>query len=157
SDNSDITSYNLGLVVKPTPDTSVYAAYATAADPVGSELDATSSAYGGLSATQPTTQIFGPQKSDAYEAGVKWALFDQHLLATASAFETDVSNARETAPAGLPGYTSGQIVAGAKYRVRGLDFEAAGKITDKWSLLAGWVIMDPKITKSIVPTNVGLQ
>ena len=35
---------------------------------------------------------------------------------------------RETAPANLPGYTQGQIVSGAQYRVRGLDFEVAGKL-----------------------------
>ena len=104
-----------------------------------------------------TTQIFGPQKSRSYEFGTKWELFDRHLLVSAAPFQTDVTNARETAPNGLPGYTSGQIVAGAAYRVRGIDFEAAGKLTSKWSVMGGLVVMDPKVTKSIVPTNVGLQ
>lgn len=157
SHEDGIPSYNVGLTIKPVPIGSVYAAYATASEPVGDELDATSSSYGGLAPTQPSTQIFGPERSKAYEVGTKWEFFDRHLLATAAAFQTDVTNARETAPAGLPGYTSGQVVAGAAYRVRGLDFEAAGKITDKWSVLAGLVIMDPKVTQSIVPTNVGLQ
>ncbi len=57
----------------------------------------------------------------------------------------------------MPGYTSGQIVPNAAYRVRGVDFELAGKITNKWSVMGGLVLMDPKITKSIVPTNVGLD
>ena len=35
-----ITSYNVGLVVKPVKIGSIYFAYATAADPVGDELDA---------------------------------------------------------------------------------------------------------------------
>src|SRR5262249_53198747 len=113
--------------------------------------------YGGLAATQLGTQIFGPQKSRSYEVGTKWELLNQHLLVSFAPFETVVTNARETAPANLPGYTSGQIVAGAAYRVRGLDFEAAGNITPKWSVMAGLVVMDPKVTKSIVPTNVGLQ
>lgn len=155
--SSGITSYNAGLVVKPTENGSLYVAYATAANPVGSELDATSSTYGGFSATQPTAQIFGPQRSKALEMGAKWELFSRHLLATAAAFQTKVSNARETAPANLPGYTGGQIIAGASYRVRGLDFELAGNITDKWSLMGGLVLMQSKVTRSIVPTNVGLQ
>jgi catecholate siderophore receptor len=155
--NDGITSYNAGLLVKPVKIGSIYFAYATAADPVGDELDATSSSYGGLAATQLGTQIFGPQKSQSYEVGTKWELLDQHLLVSAAPFETVVTNARETAPAGLPGYTSGQIVAGAAYRVLGLDFEAAGNLTRKWSVMAGFVVMDPKVTKSIVPTNVGLQ
>lgn len=157
SANDGITSYNVGLVVKPVKNGSVYVAYATAADPVGDELDATSSSYGGFSATQNVAQIFGPQKSRSLEAGTKWEVLDGHLLASAAAFQTDVTNARETAPAGLPGYTSGQIVAGAAYRVRGLDFETAGNLTSRWSVMGGLVLMDPKVTHSIVPTNVGLQ
>ncbi|MBV9842157.1 MAG: TonB-dependent receptor [Sphingomonadaceae bacterium] len=155
--HSGITSYNVGLVVKPSKIGSVYVAYATAADPVGDELDATASAYGGLSPTQNALQIFGPQRSRSIEVGTKWELFDRHLLASAAAFQTRVTNARETAPAGLPGYTSGQIVAGAIYRVRGLDFELAGNITPQWSVLGGLVIMDPKVRRSINPLNDGLQ
>ena len=154
---SDIFSYNLGLVFKPAPNASLYLAYATAADPVGDELDATASAYGGLAATQNAAQIFGPQRSQSIELGAKWELFDRHLLASVAAFQNRVTNARETAPNGLPGYASGQIVAGAAYRVRGLDFEVAGNITPRWSVLGGLVIMDPRIERSLVPSNVGLQ
>ena len=155
--HSGLTSYNFGAVYKPAPNGSIYFAYATAAQPVGSEFDGTSSTYGGFSPTQNTTQIFGPQTSEAIELGTKWELFNRHLLATASAFQTTVSNVRETAPANLPGYTSGQIVSGGQYQVRGIDIEFSGKITDKWSVLAGLVTMDPKVKKSVVPTNVGLQ
>ena len=157
SANSGITSSNAGIVYKPIKIGSVYAAFATAAVPVGDELDATSSTYGGLAPTQNSTQIYGPQKSKSYEVGTKWELFQSHLLATAALFQTDVTNARETAPAGLPGYTSGQIVPNAAYRVRGIDLELTGKITNKWSVLGGFVAMNPKVTKSIVPTNVGLD
>jgi catecholate siderophore receptor len=157
---SGIPSFNLGLVVKPMPITSLYVAYATAADPVGDELDAVSSSYGGLSPTQASSQIYGPERSQAIEFGNKWELFDRHLLATAAAFQTNVENARETAPNGIPassGYVSGQIVAGASYKVQGLDFELAGKITDKWSVIGGLVLMKTDVTHSINPLNDGLQ
>lgn len=156
STRSGITSYNLGLVYKPTSIGSIYVAYATAANPVGSELDATSSTYGGFAATQNVAQIYSPVRSRSIEVGAKWELFDRHLLATAAAFQNDITNARETAPANLPGYASGQIVAGAAYRVQGVDFELAGKVTDKWSVTGGLVLMDAKVIRSIVPTNVGL-
>ena len=152
-----LTSYNAGVVVKPAEAISLYAAFATAAEPVGAELDGNSSTYGGLSPTQPTGQIFGPQKSKAYEFGVKWSLFEDHLLATAALFKTDVSNARETAPAGITGITSGVIYPRAAYRVQGFDFGLSGNITDAWSVQAGLVIMDPRVTQSINPNNVGLQ
>ena len=134
-----------------------YVAYATAADPVGDELDATSSSYGGLSPTQNATQIYGPLRSRAAEVGTKWELMDRHLLATASLFQTKVSNARENAPNNLPGYASGTIVPGAAYRVQGLDFEVAGKITDQWSVIGGLVFLKTRVTHSVVPTNIGLQ
>jgi len=43
-------------------------------------------------------------------------------------------------------------MAGSSYYVRGIDLEAAGKITDKWSLIGGLVLMQSKVTKSNVPT-----
>ena len=56
------------------------------------------------------------------------------------------------------------ISAGAAYQIRGIDLEVAGKITDKWSVFGGLVLMKSEVTKSLVPpanpalftTNVGL-
>jgi catecholate siderophore receptor len=56
------------------------------------------------------------------------------------------------------------ITAGAAYQIRGVDLEVAGKITDKWSVFGGLVLMKSEVTKSLVPpadpalysTNVGL-
>ena len=52
----------------------------------------------------------------------------------------------------------------AAYRIRGIDIEVGGKITDKWSVFGGLVLMQSEVTKSLVrrpaslyPTNVGLQ
>ena len=64
-------------------------------------------------------------------------------------------------------YDSGHvscITAGAAYRVRGIDLGVGGKITDKWSVFGGLVLMQSAVTKSLVPpadpllyrTNVGL-
>ena len=146
-------NYNVGLVLKPVPPASIYAAYATSSNPVGAELDGTSASYGGLSPTAPVNQVFGPQQNRAVEVGTKYEFFNRHLLASAALFETDVSNARETATVNGVANT---IIAGAAYRVKGIDLEAAGKITPEWSVLAGFVLMDPRVTKSITPSNVGL-
>jgi len=135
------------------PFASVYAAYATSANPVGAEIDGTSTTYGGLNPTATVNQIFAPQRNKAYEVGTKWELFDRHLLATAALFRTETENARETVPAGRPG--AGTIVAGASSYVQGIDLEVAGKITDRWSVFGGLVLMESEVTKSVVPTNVG--
>ena len=53
---SNMVNYNLGLVVKPLPTASVYAAYGTSSNPVGAELDGTSANYGGLQSDQCVDQ-----------------------------------------------------------------------------------------------------
>jgi catecholate siderophore receptor len=175
-----IPDFNLGLTLKPLPNGSVYVAYATSANPVGAEFDGTSTAYGGINSSLAggNTQIFGPEKNKAVEIGTKWELFDRHLLLTAALFETTKDNAREAqnvasaaAAAALgcvyPNGTIGNIsciTAGASYYVRGIDLGVAGKITDKWSVFGGLVLMQSAVTKSLAPpadpllyaTNVGL-
>jgi catecholate siderophore receptor len=174
-----LPNFNLGIVVKPLPIASVYAAYATSSDPVGSEFDGTSANYGGLApvVNGNSNQIFGPEKNKAVEIGTKWELFDRHLLVTAALFQTEKDNAREstnitsaaTATPACP-YPTGTvgtipcISAGAAYRIRGIDLGAGGKVTDKWSLFGGLVLMQSEVTKSLVApadpllytTNVGL-
>ena len=83
--NYGMPNFNLGLTLKPLPITSVYVAYATSSDPVGSEFDGTSAHYGGLAPVLNgnPNQIFGPKKNTAIEVGTKWELFDRHLLVTA--------------------------------------------------------------------------
>lgn len=177
-----IPNFNLGLTLKPLPNGSVYVAYATSANPVGAEFDGTSTAYGGLNPVLPggNTQIFGPEKNKAIELGTKWELFDRHLLLTAALFQTEKQNAREsqnitaaTLPVNIPagcsysppaGVTSVScITAGAAYRIRGIDLGVGGKITDKWSVFGGLVLMQSEVTQSLAPsanktlypTNVG--
>jgi catecholate siderophore receptor len=172
-------NFNLGITWKPIPITSIYLAYATSSDPVGAEFDGTSANYGGLApvVNGGSNQIFGPQQNRAIELGNKWELFDRHLLVSGALFQTNVSNAREsvnitstasqtaacpynTAIAG----TQPCISAGAAYEIHGVDLEVAGKITDKWSVFGGLVLMKSAVTKSLVPpadpalysTNVGL-
>ncbi len=169
-------NFNLGLTLKPLPITAVYVAYATSSNPVGAEFDGTSAAYGGLAPNLNgnSNQIFGPQKNTAIEVGNKWELFQRHLLVSGALFETDVTNARESVnasatsttcpiPTGSTG-TISCITAGAAYQVRGIDLEVTGKITDKWSVFGGLVLMKSEVTKSLVPpanttlysSNVGL-
>jgi catecholate siderophore receptor len=161
---SQLANYNAGIVIKPLPFASIYTAYATSANPVGAEIDGTSSTYGGLNPTSPVNQIFGPQLNKAYEAGTKWEFFDKHLLATAALFRTETENAREVVPSATstpggvplpPNLVPGSIFAGNSSYVQGLDMELAGKITDRWSIMSGLVLMESKVTQSILPTDIG--
>lgn len=169
---SGMPNFNLGLTLKPLPITSIYVAYATSSNPVGAEFDGTSAAYGGLAPVLNggSNQIFGPMKNTAIEVGNKWELFDRHLLVSGALFQTNVTNAREsvnvtstanqtaTCPYNVTiGGTQPCITAGAAYQIRGIDLEVAGKITDKWSVFGGLVLMKSEVTKSLVaPANPAL-
>ena len=39
------------------------------------------------------------------------------------------------------------ISAGAAYRIRGIDLGVGGKLTDKWSMFGGLVLMQSKVTQ----------
>jgi catecholate siderophore receptor len=145
-------NYNLGALWKPIPITSLYWAYATASDPLGAELDGTSTNYGGLNPTFAGSQVFSPIESRAQEVGNKWELFDRRLLATIALFRTDVSNAREL----IGSSSTGTIIQGAAYHVQGIDMGAEGNIADKWSVYTGLVLMKTRVDHSATPSNIGL-
>ncbi|MDD1533026.1 MULTISPECIES: TonB-dependent receptor [unclassified Bradyrhizobium] len=145
--SSDLVNYNVGLVYKPMSIGSIYGAYATSANPFGSELDATGTEYGGVPAN--STILLGPERNKAIEIGTKWELADRHLLVTGALFQTTKDNARET--------VNGLLTSGAAYRIQGIDIEAEGKITDRWSIFGGLVLMQSKVTQSGVASNLGLQ
>ena len=144
---SDLVNYNVGLVYKPMPIGSLYAAYATSANPFGSELDATGTDYGGV---PPNTLLtLGPERNKGAEVGTKWELADRHLLVSGALFQTTKENARET--------VNNVLTSGAAYRIQGIDIEAEGKITDRWSVFGGIVLMKSKTTQSGIASNIGLQ
>ena len=141
-------NWNVGIVYKPLPNAAIYAAYATSSNPVGQELDATQTDYGGLSVALAGLE---PEKNTAIEIGTKWELFDRHLLATVALFQTEKENAREPNPAGG---TNPPTSSGA-FRVRGIEFGAQGKVTERWSVYGGLVVMETEVTKSSNPAFVG--
>jgi catecholate siderophore receptor len=143
---SEFVNYNAGAVYKPVPIGSLYAAYATSTNPFGSELDGTGTDYG---APIPGGTILGPERNKGAEVGTKWELFDRHLLLTGALFQTTKENARET--------VNGVLTSGAAYRIQGIDLEAGGNITDRWSIFGGLVLMKSRVTQSNIASNIGLQ
>ena len=147
--HSGMFNWNAGIVIKPHKDMSLYAAYATSSNPVGAELDGLTGQYGGLApfiAGNPT-QVFSPEQNKAIEVGGKWEIVSDRLLVSAAVFQTEKENAREAATVNG---VAGTLIAGAAYRVRGVDLAASGKITQNWSLYAGLVLMESEVTKSNV-------
>ncbi|MBB6122399.1 TonB-dependent receptor [Sphingobium subterraneum] len=127
----------------------VYFSAATAADVNGGESDTgTSSGYGGLVVFQGDAASAKPERSINLELGSKFELFDDRLLLTAAAFQITKSDVME----GADYDTIGTFNTG-KLRVRGVEVELAGNITDNWSVQGGFTVMKSKVLES---ANVGL-
>jgi catecholate siderophore receptor len=141
----DFTSWHVGVVFKPLPFASIYAAYATAVAPFGSELDANSPVYGGINST---SILLDPETAKSVEVGTKWELFDRRLLFTFALFQVEKDHAREAV-------VNDTVGATGAYVVRGLEVGAQGKVTDSLSLFGGLVLLDTEVTKSANPLLVG--
>jgi catecholate siderophore receptor len=141
-------NWNVGIVYKPVPIASIYAAYATSSSPAGSELDATGVDYGGLST--PLAKL-SPEKNTGMEFGTKWELFNRHLLATAAVFQTEKENAREASPLG----GANPPTSTGAYRIRGVELGAQGSVTERWSVYGGLVVMETEVLKSSNPNFIG--
>lgn len=126
-------NWKLGAVYKVGDVASIYANYAISQQPPGgSSLELTPAAN---SANNPK---YDPQKTKTMEVGSKWNLLDDALLLTLALYQTDVTNEVIT--------ESGVTFQGGDKRVKGIELSAVGKITDAWSISAGYTTMDAKVT-----------
>ncbi|WP_111893315.1 TonB-dependent receptor [Acinetobacter sp. MB5] len=144
--DSNFFSYQVGLVFKPTENGSIYASFATSANPVGVDQgdgsDSVSASYDDLK----------PEKARTAELGTKWDLFNSRANITAAIFRTEKQNTRVLTDAST--YSN----VGSS-RVNGFEFDIKGQITDKWDMSAGYSYLDSKLTKSAynATTAVGKQ
>lgn len=133
--NSKDTLFNwkLGAVYKAGDVASVYANYAVSQQPPGGATLELSPA-----ANSANNPLYDPQKAKTFEVGSKWNLLDDALLLTMALYQTDVSNEVIT--------ENGVTFQGGDKRVKGIELSAVGKITDDWSVSAGYTTMDATVT-----------
>ena len=127
-------NWKLGAVYKVGDVASIYANYAVSQQPPGgSTLELSPSA------TNANNPIYDPQKAKTFEVGSKWNLLGDALLLTMALYQTDVSNEVIT--------ENGVTFQGGDKRVKGIELSAVGKITDDWSVSAGYTTMDATVTQ----------
>ncbi|MRT37699.1 TonB-dependent siderophore receptor [Acinetobacter sp. RIT698] len=131
--NKDFFTYQAGLTYKPMKNGSIYASYATSANPVGVDGGDGSEAIG------QAYMDLKPEEARTYEVGTKWDLFNDRLNLTAAVFRTEKQNTRIQLDAGT--YTNG-----GESKVDGVELSATGKITDKWNITAGYSYLDSEMT-----------
>lgn len=150
--NNAVTFWNwqAGLVFKPAPNGSLYASLGSSSNPSGEQIDATGADYGGLTTTNANLE---PERNKAYEIGAKWNALGGHLALSSALFRIEKENARVTIGSGA---TATIQLAGTQ-RADGIEFGAAGNITEMWSVLGGLTFLDARTVKSPVASQVGAK
>ncbi|HTQ76560.1 MAG TPA: TonB-dependent siderophore receptor [Burkholderiales bacterium] len=126
----DFTSVRSGLLYQPTETQSYYVSYGTSFDPSLEALTVTNG-----------TQSLDPEKNRSYEVGGKWDLLGGNLSLSSALFDVAKTNARTQIATGVYDLTG-------NVRVRGFEVGAAGRITKRWQILAGYTRLDAEIVKA---------
>jgi catecholate siderophore receptor len=131
-----LLNWKLGAVYKVGDIVSLYGNYALSQQPPGgSNFQLSSSAS---SADNPSLD---PQKAKTLEVGTKWAFLDDALAFNVALFKTEVSNEINTQvldDAGNPTQTG-------KKSVQGIEVSTVGRITENWSVSAGYSHLDTEV------------
>ncbi|OTG64713.1 TonB-dependent receptor [Acinetobacter silvestris] len=141
--SNDFFNYQAGLTFKPTENSSIYASYATSANPVG--VDAGDGSEGlsvpGRNTNDAQARAINnlkPEEVKTYEIGTKWDVLNDKLNLTAAIFRTEKDNTRAL---DTDGFTRNI----GKTRVDGIELGANGNLTDKWALSLGYTYLDSEI------------
>ena len=145
--SGDEMSWQAGVVYKPAPNASVYAAYGTSFEPA---YDAATTGIGfGTTPTAVNLPNLDPEESRNYEIGAKWERVDARLGITGAVFRTEKFNARTRT-------TSDDVFTlDGEQQVTGIELALNGNLTDRWSAFAGYVFMDSEFEESANPNEVG--
>lgn len=135
----------VSLLYKPTPSLSLYASYATSANPSGEQTDGNGIAYDGLAVQ---TVNLAPERNRSFEAGVKWELAGGHTLLTAAVFQITKENAREN----LGGNVYDLV---GELRSRGVELGLTGSLTSRLQIFGGYTYTDARIVDSATVANIG--
>lgn len=133
--DTDFFTYQAGITFKPVENGSIYASYATSANPVGVDAGDGSEGIGAAYSN------LDPEESQTFEIGTKWNLLENRLNLTAAIFRTEKQNARIQ----LSPTTYSNI---GESKVDGIELGLNGKITDKWDISAGYTYLDSEATKN---------
>lgn len=156
SRRDDLFNWQAGLVFKPTPETSIYASYATAATPPNSLLGEgrEDNALPTTGATADQLNALKPQKTKSYEVGAKASLLHDRLGLGIAVFQTDIDNARVTD-------ADNNVAFLGKSRVRGVELTVNGTILPGWTVFGGYSFLDGKIVDggftALTAAKVGAQ
>lgn len=136
----------ISAMYKPTPDSSVYALWATSKAPPGVNFALSA---GANSAQNPK---YDPQETTTKEIGTKWDFLKQKLSLSAAVYQTTVTNEVEQDPV-IPTiyYQTGEK------RVQGVEVGLVGEVMHNWLVSVGYTRMNTSVKSGRVVTASGIN
>ncbi len=134
----DFVNYQVGLVFKPTENSSIYASYATSTTPPGSMIGEGSD---GNTLSAATMDDLKAEKTKSYEIGAKVNLFQEALGLSVALFRSETDNARTTGSTGLLEYVG-------ERQIQGVELGFNGQILPNWSVYGGYTYMDSEVVNA---------
>ncbi|MBJ7311595.1 catecholate siderophore receptor Fiu [Rugamonas sp. CCM 8940] len=131
----------IAALYKPTPDSSVYAMYATSKAPPGGNTFSLSA-----SANSASNATYDSQVTTTKEIGTKWDFLKQKLALTAALYQTVVKNEVEQDPLDQKYYQTG------KKRVQGIEIGVTGELMRNWLVSAGYTRMNTSVESGKIVT-----
>lgn len=132
---------------QPTPEQTYYFTFARGFSPQGQYV------ANSTGIEIPNTAALKPEESDLYEIGGKVSVLDGQLGLAAALFRVDKSNSFDVDPV-TGGLILGALDAGEKRRVEGFEFTVTGRLTENWSLLAGYTHLKGTVRSGTSRGNV---
>ncbi|MFK0300210.1 TonB-dependent receptor [Brevundimonas sp. NPDC090276] len=133
----DFFNYQVGLVYKPTANSSIYASYSTASTPptisAGDQNTGTTNGSGNLA-----VQVLDPEDTENFEIGAKANLFGDRLAVSGALFHLTRKNAAVL-------QSDGEYEQLGEVKVQGLELGVSGNVTSKWQVFGGYTWMDSEL------------
>ncbi|MDB6139259.1 MAG: TonB-dependent siderophore receptor [Verrucomicrobiaceae bacterium] len=145
SATDEAVTWRAAVVYQPQANGSIYVASGTSFHPNVQQLSVSSEP-----ALPPSTKDIAVGRNFEVEMGTKWDLFDNHLSLSGALFWDEQTN---PSPVDLDDPLLD--VLHGKERVKGIEFGAIGRLTDKWRLLLNYTLQASKVTSSSDPTLLG--
>jgi len=140
SSDTSFVSYRAGVVLHPTPNSSVYYMRGTSANPPAEFLTITNG-----------QQSLDPVVSEVDEIGAKADLLNNRLNVNAAVFRIKKKNDYEN-----QGTTAAPVYVGiGTSQVEGFEIGATGKLTEQWSISGGYAYLKSELLDTLTAANRG--
>jgi catecholate siderophore receptor len=133
----NLWSPRIGLILKPVPQASIYAAFSRTYQPRAGDQ---------LASVNLANSVFAPERFDNYEVGVKWDVLPT-LNVSAAVYQLNRTNVIVPDPNNV-----GQSILAGAQRLRGVELAVVGNITPDWSVQGGYAYQDGEFTQRISAT-----